>query len=217
MEDIYYSSLIVLYDNNNDRKLSFLKQINSLFNITITQTTNIELNDTFKRVLGNGIFMVNFVEIFNKFDPCDIFGNNYLSLNKIIIIDELNETLLNNKNFCFIIDNYKDFNITFVFLNISSDVINNNTYKIRQRIDSLIISNNVNSNDIYNIFFKQYPNREQFTEKCSSVQNTEYMYYIKNSLRYMSTSQRYIIVPIHNFNDTLLFDKIKEEDIKVII
>jgi hypothetical protein len=202
--DILYKKVTCLNDEIN-YNISFIKQIMHIFDVNIFIVNNneqkhyLELHNIHNHVFTGTFIMEKF------FSMAQILDGEQKHKSKLVVVFEMTKELLNNRLLTKMIEQNKYCNITVMILSYTYDIIQT----IRKTVDSLIFRNNDVIPNMYDKFFTIYPPFITFEENILALEKDEYVFYIKNSDRYIDAGERFKKLNLFLNKEHLLIDETK--------
>ncbi|QKF94421.1 hypothetical protein QKU48_gp0963 [Fadolivirus algeromassiliense] len=191
----------VIYFNNNDTstQLSILKSIDDIYGIKLFIFNNLEQKSIIEQTEINCVKVIGTSVLEKHFDLHCLFGGSLHDIDKLIVIYELTENLLNSKFIKYLLMYGKQYNITTVILNFYGLTLNT----VTKHIDAIIFHKckQEEINSIYDKYFIKYPPYDTFKDMMLSIQDNEILLYNKNTERYIEALERFNIIELkHNDN-----------------
>jgi len=185
----YVGNSILIIDDDINRKLAFINYIKHLFKvyIIITDDTEIyEINDI------DGAYTPNF----KNMDSSHItyfFGEEFLSINKLLIIEKLDSNVIKSKTFCNILKNSKEYNTTVLILDGTNELAYDPI--IKTSINYVLFYPDLNEDiqkEYYTKMFACYPSYNLFYDAISQNKTeNKYVSVNKNSYRYITSYDKF--------------------------
>lgn len=145
----------------------------------------------------------------------EIFTENTIHANKLIIIEKMTAELLYSEYMRNIFTNNKELNITIIILSFNPLKDKN----LLNMVDKILFTKTDDIKKVYFRCFLTYPIYDIFTKKMTELNDDQYLLYMKKMNNYIKCDDRFIIIGTNKMEKKSdeTFDDIEDEIITIVI